>query len=76
MSELWNTWMGKQTPAEVLRRADLAILAGKFESRREAFVDYVDHALRVLSPEAEPISPTSLAQRLLDYAEGSEQVGP
>ena len=77
MSDLWTTWIGSQNPADVLRLTDQAIAEGKYESRREAFIDYARRAIRIRQPDVpEDCTPEKVAKALLEYAEGSEFVGP
>jgi hypothetical protein len=77
MSDLWTTWIGQRSPAEVLRQTDQAIAAGTYESRREAFIDYARQAIRNRQPDVpDDCTPEKLGKWLQDYAEGSEFVGP
>lgn len=76
MSELWDAWVGTESPAEVLRRVDREVRSGRFTSRREAFVDYARRIRHLLRPDADKVDLDILAGRLLDYAERSEEASP
>jgi hypothetical protein len=77
VSELWKTWLGDAEPGEVLRLADQAVAQRRFRSRLDAFIDFAQSAIRSRAPDVpETLTASSLAARLLEYAESSETVGP
>ena len=74
MAKVWGTFVGKQNPSWLLEVVDQAVKAGRWSSRREAFVDHARFALSVLEPEAvAEWTPEQLGLRLLEYAESFEQ---
>lgn len=76
MGELWDAWVGTETPAEVLRRVDREVRAGHFASRRDAFLDHARRVRHLLRPDADRVDLDTLARRLQDYAERSEEASP
>jgi len=77
MNDLWASWVGEVEPSEFLRQADRAVAADLFPSRRAAFLDFADRALRARQPDVpDEFTAESLAEELQQYAESSESVSP
>jgi hypothetical protein len=76
MSILWDRWMTERNPIAFLQRVDRDIRTNRWQSRLEAFEDYISSALRRLYPPhaIQPETVLWMAEHLLEEAETEEEL--